>query len=66
MVLGKRSRRATGEHAGFLSAKNVPRELVTASGEIRPWRSTGMDGSLPLDSVRAGRMPTTEEWAEAV
>jgi hypothetical protein len=33
---------------------------TAAVGQIRPWCSTGTDDSLPLDSVRAGRMPTTE------
>ena len=29
-------------------------------GQICPWCATGMDDSLPLDRVRAGRMPTKE------
>jgi hypothetical protein len=33
---------------------------MTAVGQIRPWRSAGMDDSSPIDSFRAGRMPTTE------
>jgi hypothetical protein len=32
-------------------------------GQIRLWWSIGGDGSLPLDSFPAGRMPATKEWA---
>jgi hypothetical protein len=32
---------------------------MPASGQIRPWCFIGMDGSLPLDSFRAGRMLLT-------
>jgi hypothetical protein len=34
--------------------------LRAAPGQVRPWCSTGMDDSSPLDSVHASRMPTTE------
>jgi len=33
---------------------------MIAVGQIHPWRSSGVDGGLPLDSFRAGRMPATE------
>ena len=34
---------------------------MSASGQIRPWRSIGVDGSLSLNSYRPGRMLVTEE-----
>ncbi len=33
--------------------------MSAGSGQIRRWRSIGVDGSLPLDSFRARRMRLT-------
>jgi hypothetical protein len=37
----------------------VAAETIGCSGSICPWCSIAVDGSLPLDSFRAGRMPAT-------